>query len=40
MTNKKKDRQYNGQQKEGQAIQWPTKKRIDNTMANKKKDRQ
>jgi hypothetical protein len=40
MTNKKKDRQYNGQQKEGQAIQWPTKKRTGNTMANKKKDRQ
>ena len=40
MANKKKDRQYNGQQKEGQAIQWPTKKRTGNTMANKKKDRQ
>ena len=26
--------------KEGQAIQWPTKKRTGNTMANKKKDRQ
>ena len=26
--------------KEGQAIQWPTKKGTGNTMANKKKDRQ
>ena len=40
---KKKDRQYNGQQKkEGQTIQWSTeKRRTDNTMVKrKKKDRQ
>jgi hypothetical protein len=34
---KKKDKQYNGQNK-GQTIQWP-KERRDNTMA-KKKDKQ
>ena len=39
---KKKDRQYNDQQKkEGQTIQWSTEKRTDNTMVKrKKKDRQ
>ena len=33
---KKKDRQYNGQNKKGQTIKWPTKKRTDNKMAQKK----
>ena len=38
---KSKDRQYNGQQKKGQTIQWSTEKgRTDNTMVNRKKDRQ
>jgi hypothetical protein len=37
---KKKDRQYNGQQKKGQTIQWSTEKRTDNTMVKRKKDRQ
>jgi hypothetical protein len=39
---KSKDRQYNGQQKKGQTIQWSKKKRrTDNTMIKrKKKDRQ
>jgi hypothetical protein len=39
MAKKKKDRQYNGQKEEGQTIQWPKRRRTDNTMA-KKKDRQ
>jgi hypothetical protein len=40
MTKRKKDRQYNGQKKKGQTIQWPKEKRTDNTMAKRKKDRQ
>jgi hypothetical protein len=41
MVNRKKDRQYNGQQKKGQTIQWSKEKRTDNTMIKrKKKDRQ
>ena len=36
---KKKDRQYNGQNKKGQTIQW-SKKRTDNTMVKIKKDTQ
>jgi hypothetical protein len=32
MAKRKKDRQYNGQEKKGQIIQWPREKRTDNTM--------
>jgi hypothetical protein len=39
MAKRKKDRQYNGQEKKGQIIQWPREKRTDNIMAKRKKDR-
>ena len=38
MTKRKKDRQYNGQKKKGQIIQWPKEKRTDNTMAKRRTD--
>ena len=38
MAKRKKDRQYNGQEKKGQIIQWPREKRTDNTMGKRKKD--
>jgi hypothetical protein len=38
MAKRRKVRQYNGQEKKGQIIQWPREKRTDNTMAKRKKD--
>jgi hypothetical protein len=40
MAQKKKDGQYNGPKEERQTIQWPKRRKTDNTMAQKKKDRQ
>jgi hypothetical protein len=37
MAKRQKDRQYNGQQTEGQTIQWPKDRRTDNTMAKRKR---
>ena len=37
MAKRKKDRQYNGQEKKGQMIQWPREKRTDNIMAKRKR---
>jgi hypothetical protein len=36
----KKGRQYNDQKTEGQTIQWPKDRRVDNTMTKRQKDRQ
>ena len=36
MIKRKKDRQYNDQKKEKQTIQWPKKRRTDNSMIKKK----
>ena len=40
MVKQKRDRQYNGQTKKGQTIQWSNKKGTDNTMVKQKRDRQ
>jgi hypothetical protein len=40
MGKRKKDKQYNGQKKKGQTIQWAKEKRTDNTMGKRKNDRQ
>jgi hypothetical protein len=40
MAKREKDRQHNGQKREGQTTQWPKERRTDNTMAKREKDRQ
>jgi hypothetical protein len=36
MAKKRRNRQYNGQKKKEQTIQWPKKEGTDNTMAKKR----
>jgi hypothetical protein len=40
MVKRNKDRQCNGQKKQGQSIQWSKETRTENTMARRNKDRQ
>jgi hypothetical protein len=37
MAKREEDRQYNGQKRRGQTIQWPKEKRTGNTMAKRKR---
>ena len=40
MVKRNKDRQYNGQMKQGQTIQWLKETRTDNAMVKRNKDSQ